>query len=656
MQKRKIVALAGVTLLSVAFLAACGNGGAAKKSEGTTYSYVYTEDPTSLDYIVNNKQQVSQHTTNFVDGLLENDKYGNLVPSLAEDWKVSKDGLTYTYTLREGVKWYTADGEEYADVTAEDFVTSIKHAVAKKSEGLYIIQNSIKGLDDYVTGKTTDFETVGVKALDERTVQYTLEKPESYWNSKLTMTVMMPLNAEFLESKGDDFGAPNPDGILYNGPYFLTNMTAKSVVEYQKNPEYWDAENVKIDNVKLTFFDGSDPEALVNGFIDGNYTNARVFPNTSSFSSVKKKYGENITYSMQDATTYFKVFNVNRSAYNNTAKTSDAQKSSTKKALLNKDFRQALAFAWDRKAHFAQSAGEDAAERGLRNTLVAPGLVLAGEKDFGQLTTDKLVTYGDEWKDVNLADAQDGFYNADKAKAEFAKAKEALAADGVEFPIHLDMPVLATAELSVQQASSMKQSIEAALGTENVVIDILQLDEEVYTNLYYAEGAAQQDFDIASGGWGPDYQDPSTYLDVFDTRQGAMVEKLGLEKSADSAEVKALGFDKYNAMLDEANAEFANVATRYEKYAAAQAWLTDSAYVIPYQSLGGTPSVSKMKPGTATFSWVGIKDFSNGYFKAAEIGDKINVAEDTYAAREKWLEEKAKSNAEAQEDLANHIE
>ena len=158
MQKRKLAAIAGVTLLSASFLAACGNASSGGGSgTATTYSYVYTEDPTSLDYIAYNRAQVSDIVTNMVDGLLENDQYGNLIPSLAEDWKVSADGLTYTYTIREGVKWYTADGEEYADVTAHDFVTSIKHAVDTQSEGLYIIQDSIAGLDDYVTGKSTDF-------------------------------------------------------------------------------------------------------------------------------------------------------------------------------------------------------------------------------------------------------------------------------------------------------------------------------------------------------------------------------------------------------------------------------------------------------------------------------------------------------------------
>ena len=103
--------------------------------------------------------------------------------------------------MRKGVKWVDSEGNDYADVKAQDFVTGLKHAVAAKSETLYGVQDSIKGLDDYVSGKTKDFSKVGVKATGKYTVQYTLNQPETYWNSKLTYGVMFPVNAKFLAQK-----------------------------------------------------------------------------------------------------------------------------------------------------------------------------------------------------------------------------------------------------------------------------------------------------------------------------------------------------------------------------------------------------------------------------------------------------------------------
>ncbi len=89
-----------------------------------------------------------------------------------------------------------------AEVTAHDFVTGLKHVADGKSDGVSLIQNSIKGLDAYMTGETNDFSTVGVKALDDYTVEYTLNKPESFWNSKVTTATMLPVNEEFLKASG----------------------------------------------------------------------------------------------------------------------------------------------------------------------------------------------------------------------------------------------------------------------------------------------------------------------------------------------------------------------------------------------------------------------------------------------------------------------
>ena len=175
MKKSKIIALAAVSLLAAGALTACS--GSKTSSSNKTFSYVYEQDPDNLDYLTTGKASTSNITSNVIDGLLENDRYGNLIPSVAKDWTVSKDGLTYTYKLRKGVKWYTSEGEEYAEVKAQDFVTGLKHAADKKSDAIYLVQDSIKGLDAYMKGENKDFSSVGIKAVDDYTVQYTLNRP-----------------------------------------------------------------------------------------------------------------------------------------------------------------------------------------------------------------------------------------------------------------------------------------------------------------------------------------------------------------------------------------------------------------------------------------------------------------------------------------------
>lgn len=654
MKSKKWLLGAGAVLSASLLLTACGQS--EKKTDAPkTFSYVYAMDPSSLDYSVTSKSSTSDVIANVVDGLLENDKYGNLIPSLAEDWSVSKDGLTYTYKLRKGVKWYTSEGEEYAEVKAKDFVTGLKHAADGKSDGLSLIQDSIKGLAAYISGESNDFSTVGVKAVDDYTVEYTLNKPESFWNSKVTTATMLPVNEEFLNSKGSDYGAPTPSSILYNGPYFLKSLTSKSAIEYEKNPNYWDKDNVKIDNVKLTFYDGSDQESLIRSFTQGAYTTARLFPTSSNFESTKKEYGDKIVYSPQEATSYYLTVNVNRQSYNKTAKTDETQKTSTKEALLNKNFRQALNFALDRHSYTAQLNGEEGADKIIRNSLVPHDYVQVGEKTFGELAQAELVSYGDQWKDVALTDGKDTLYSPEKAKAAFAKAKEELQAKGVTFPIHLDIPVEQTDVIAVQQTNSLKQSIESSLGTENVIVDVLQMtDNEKMSITSQAKVPSQKDYDLNGTGWGPDYQDPATYLNILDAKKGSALKHLGITRGKDPEVMAQVGLDEYKKLLDDAAAETSDLNKRYEKYAKAQAWVSDSSLLIPVASSGGSPTVSRTVPFTKAYSQVGIKG-DPFVFKGLELQNDVVTAKEYEEAFKKWQQEKIETNAKYQKELEKHV-
>ena len=653
MKAKKLLALAGVSVAGAFFLAACGGG----SSNQATYSFVYSADPNTLDYIAATRTTTSDVTSNLVDGLLENDRYGNFVPSLAEDWTVSEDGLTYTYKLRKDAKWYTSEGEEYGAVTAQDFITGIKHAVESKSEGLFLIQNSIKGLDAYVKGETKDFNTVGVKALDDHTIQYTLVRPESFWNSKTTSGVLFPVNADFLKSQGKDFGSLKPSSILYNGPFYLKSLTSKSEIELVKNKDYYDAKNVHIDNVKLTFNDGSNPDSIIKNFEKGQYSFASVMPNSSTYKSVKKNFGDNIVYGLQLGTSYYLGFNLDRQKYDHTAKTTDEQKASTKKAILNKDFRQAVNFGFDRKSYAAQVSGADAAENTLRSTLVPPTYVQVNGEDFGKVVEKQLVTYGDQWKGVSLDDGQTSLYSPEKAKASFAKAKAELQKQGVQFPIHLDMPVDQTAKTKVARAQSLKQSVEETLGKENVVVDLNQMSQDDLLNATLsAPNAAAEDWDITdSVAWAPDYEDPSTYLDIFKTTASENTKTYMGFDDPNNAAAAQVGLKDFDALVDNAAKETSDLNVRYERYAEAQAWLEDSSLFMPLMvNKGAAPMVARLTPFSGAYSQVGPKG-SDRYFKYLEPQKDVVTKKNYDKARESWLKEKSKSNEKAQKDLEKHV-
>ena len=641
----------GLVLATGILLSACGQF----NTNTSTYSSTFSANPTTFNYLLDYYADNTAVITNLVDGLLENDSYGNLVPALAEDWSVSADGLTYTYKLRKDAKWYTADGEEYAPVKAQDFVTGIKYAADNKGQAMDLIQNSIKGLNDYVTGATNDFTTVGVKALDDYTVEYTLTRPEPYWNSKTTNSILFPVNEEFLKSKDKDFGTLTPDSILYNGPYLLKDFTSKSSIEYVKNPHYYDHDKVTIEKVKLAYFDGSDQEMTIRNFESGAYSIAGVYPNSSNYAKTKEKYQDNIVYSLQDKTSWYFNFNVNRKTYNHTAKTTDEQKKSAQTAILNKNFRQAINFGIDRTAYSAQSNGEEAASKTLRNTLVPPTFVQVGDKTFGEVTASKLVNYGTEWAGINLADAQDAYFNKEKAQAKFAEAKKELEAQGVAFPIHLDVPVDQTNKNAVSGMNSIKQTLETVLGSDNIVIDVQQLSTDDFGNVaFLAPNPAARDYDLNFDGWVGDYQDPSTYLDPFNAETGFYLKIFGLDAKEDQELIKSLGLDTYTQLLKEADAENKDVAKRYEKYAEAQAWMIDNSLVMSAMSNGGTASVTKVTPFTRAYSLVGIKGDGNNY-KYMRLQKDPVTKKQFDEAKAKWEEESKKAIEKSQKEFENHI-
>ena len=655
MKKSKVFLLAAVGLLSVGVLTACSSS---SKTSGKTYNYVYGSDPATLDYLATNKKNMTTAVSNGVDGLFENDQYGNLKPSVAEDWSVSQDGLTYIYKIRKGLKWYTSDGEEYANVTAKDFVTGLKHAADTNSEAIYLLQNSVKGLNDYLSGANKDFSNVGIKAVDDYTLQYTLSQPEPYWNSKLTYSVTWPVNGDFLKSKGKDFGkSTDPTSILYNGPYLLKALTTKSSIEFTKNENYWDKDHVYFDNIKLTYDDGSDQESLERNFTDGVYNLARLFPTSSNYSKVEKQYKDNIFYTQPGSAVEGVGINIDRQTYGHTSKENDQQKTSTKTALLNKDFRQSLGFAIDRTNYAAQLNGKEGGSTAVRNIFVKPDFVQADGKDFGTMVMDQLPAYGDEWSGVNLADSQDGLYNPEKAKAEFAKAKEALQAEGVQFPIHLDVPVNQSSKITVNQVQSIKQSVESALGKDNVVLDIHQLSADDFNNITYsASNAAAEDWDLSVGvAWDPDYLDPSTYLDVLKTTSSENTKSFMGYDDPNSQAVEKVGLKEYDQLVDDASKETTDLKARYEKYAKAQAWLTDSALYLPTTTYNGAAAViSRIKPFSGAYAQAGDKG-SSYYFKYLKSQDDIVTKKQYDSAYKDWLKERAKSNDKAQKDLAKHV-
>lgn len=618
-----------------------------------TYSMIDSFDVTTLDYVYNNKSSNGDYLNNFIEGLLTQDNHGKLIAGMATEWSHNDDASEWYFTVRDDAVWSTSSGEEYDAVTAEDFVTGLKHAADSKSETLGLVLDLIKGLREYSEGTGT-WEDVGVKA-DGNQLTYTLTGPCGYFDGMTTYTILFPINAEFLESKGSDFGAVQPDSILYNGCYILSSLVPAQEVRFDANPNYYDAKNVFVQHVVVTYSDGSDPAQNFNMFVNGEVTATVI---NQSLPEVKAKadelYADNQYKSLTTSTSYWGAFNWDRQMYtlyndtsvSTTSKTTDAQKADTKAAILNANFRRAVYAAYSAHAVEAITRGEDLADDVIRNTLVPYTFQTTSDgRTYGSIVEKYAAELVPEYAGIDLNDGHDAWYNPELAKTFIEKAKEELGDTISEWPVHIDVPVYAASENFKNMQLAMQKSIEDAIG-DYVKIDLqfLEGNSSVYYSAFYNQPTGEENsIDLVFGaGWGPDYGDPLTFLHCFDVKDGDMLNYSGINTDAQGqsesqlAALEAIGLEDVQAVVDEAT--LATGDERIELFAKAEAMLLTDGILRSYSTSGASLSVSKVKPFTVAYGLYGQAAYNAvPYFKYMQLLDEPVLADDYYAAKEAWL-------------------
>lgn len=677
-KSRKLLAALMAATMCAGLLAGCGGGGSTTPAENPaaegeqapaeegaaeaevvdytgpdTYSMIDNFDVTTLDYVYNNKSSNGDYTSNFIEGLLTQDSHGNLMAGMATEWAPNEDASEWTFTIRDDAVWSTSQGEEYDYVTAEDFVTGLKHAADSKSETLGLVADLIVGLREYSEGTGT-WEDVGIKA-DGNTLTYTLTGPCGYFDGMTTYSILYPINAEFLESKGSDFGAVTPDSILYNGCYILSSLVPSQEVRFDANPNYYDADHVYVQHVVVTYTNGEDPAQNFNMFVNGEVTSTAI---NSSLPDVVAKanelYPDNQYKSLTTSTSFWGAFNWDRRAYalyndpsvSTTSKTTDAQKADTKAAILNANFRRAVYAAYSAHAVEAISMGEERADDVLRNTLVPYTFTSTSDgRTYGSIVQKKVEELVPEYAGIDLNDGQDAWYNPELAKTFAEKAKEELGDSVSEWPVHLDVPVYASSENQKNMQLAMQKSIEDAIG-DYVKVDLqfLEGDSSVYYSAFYNQpDGVSNSIDLVFGaGWGPDYGDPLTYIHCFDIHDGDMLNYSGINYESQGQDdeqkevLKTLGLEDIQAVVDKAVLAVGD--ERIELFAEAEAMLLTQGILRPYSTSGATLGVSKVVPFTAAYGMYGQASYNRvPYFKYMQLQDEPVLAADYEAAKEAWL-------------------
>lgn len=448
-----------VALASTAVLAACGSNKQASANKEEINWYTPTEILT-LDISKNTDRYSSLAIGNSGSNLLRRDDKGELQPDLAEKVDVSSDGLTYTATLRDGLKY--SDG---TPLTAEDFVYTWQRMVdpATASEYSYLASDShLANAEDIIAGKK-GVEELGVKAEGDNKVVFTLSSPSPQFMSLLSFSNFVPQDKEFVEKSGKDY-ATTSDKQIYSGPYKVEGWNGTSgTFKLVKNDNYWDAENVKTKTINVQTV--KKPDTAVQMYKQGQLDFADI-SGTSAIYNANKKNADVV--GVPEATTAYVVYNLTGSV----------------KGLDNQKIRQALNLATDRKG-------------------IVEAAVDTGSKPATALAPTGLAKLPDG---TDLAEYVAPGYSYDVAEAE-KLFKEGLAEAGLK---ELTLTVTADAD-----SPAAKASVDYIKETWEKALPGLTVEEKFVTFKQRLEDTKNQNFEVALVLWGGDYPEGSTFYGLF---------------------------------------------------------------------------------------------------------------------------------------------
>lgn len=435
----------------------------------------------------------------------------------AEEAEVSEDGLTYTFKLRDA-NW--SDG---TPVTAHDFVFAWQRAIDPATGspyGPFMMSGVIKNATA-ISEEKMEVSELGVVAEDDKTLVVTLERPVPYFLSLMSFGTFYPQKEEFVTSKGDAY-ATNSDNLLYNGPFVLTEWdgTGDSWV-YKKNENYWDAENVKLETINVDVV--KDSATAVKLYNDGKKDRAGV----SGDLALQYSTHEEAVLQPETSVFYFK-FNQERNG--------------KETPLANANIRKAIAKSFQK---------EDLADVVLANGSVPANFLVP--KDFA---------FDESGKDFRDISGEHLVYDAEEAKEFWAKGLEELGVTELELEI-----LGGDTELSKKMDEYFKAQLEGNL--EGLKIKLKEVPFSVRLEL-----DGNQDYDIQVSGWGPDFQDPISFMDLFVTDG--------------PNNLMSFSNKEYDELIEATKGELAlDPAARYEAFAKAEKiLLEDEAAIAPIYQRG----------------------------------------------------------------------
>lgn len=601
--------------------------------EDVYYSSFSTEYKTLNPY---NLSSTSAYTmvANSIDGLVENDKYGMIVPSLAESWTNNEDFTVWTFKLREGVFWVDNTGAktEY-EVTADDFVEGIRYiaepknaaknfsTISKVIDGLYDYYWNLADFDDGVDiGKTREEvlasfdDTVGVKAIDKYTVEYKLKSSTPFFLSYLIIELFYPVEKAYLEKTGENFGT-SMDTMLYNGGYYISTWERDKLVVLTKNENYWDKDNISVK--ELNFQKVGDEITGLEMFQRGELTACSV--SADQLKALKGTEWEKYIY-LKDKNTVTYWFTMNHQSKNQ----------EFQKFVGNLDFRKALLHGIDREKISSLYEPNDPGFF-IRNTIIPENTLLDPDgvdyTDYPNLKPIKESNpYNPELAKEFMEKAIAELCNSDKSIKGLSPAKvdmENIAAFDSDSKLPVELVLATTTDpIETKKALLIAEMLKENLGEENIKVIVgyaaTSFQDEVFSPM---------NFDLVDDSYSFRFGDPSANLS-----------RLTTDGSLNEGGYNIPEFDK---LVEEAIKQN-DIKERYTKFSEAEKYMLDNVYLMPYMTGGGSYSMSKELPYQTPMGGFGLTRFK---MKGAKIQSEP-------VTTEQYKEIKDKHDKEALEKFA----
>ena len=555
-----------------------------------------TRELQTFNILYTQRAEDGENLTSLVDGLLESNPKGELVPCIAEEWGSEDGGLTWTFKLRDNAKWVDVNGNEKANVVANDFATGLEWVLnfyKNDSNNTAMPMEMIAGAKEYYEYTKTlseeealaltaeegspFSEMVGVEVPDDYTIIYTCVTEKPYFDTLCVYQSLYPISPAMVEELGgpDGVRSMNNENMWYNGPYTMTSYIQGNEKVYTKNPLYWDTECKLFNTVTVKMVESNEVAFQLYQSGEVDYVSLGEAQINTIAKDPENEFHDYMVPDVPSKYCYQFQLNYNKLFEDGTPDVN------WNTAVANEAFRLSWWYGLDLKEYYKRTNAVDPMVC-ENNFYTMKGLVYTSDgTDYTELVRQEMGLPEPNGETMVRLDPE-------KAQQYKEQAIEELTALGVTFPVGVDYHISASSQTALDSANVLKQIFSNCLGD-----DYVQLNIKTYVSSLRKEVTQAHLHSFIINGWGADYGDPQNYLgqqrygydNAYYSTTYSYVNDLTEETDANRDLLNA--YKEFTRMVDEADAITNDLDARYQAYAKAEAYFLEHALTIPcYYGIG----------------------------------------------------------------------